>query len=62
MGTNKSGIRTVFSEEFRRATRRTWFRVMTLAVPALLLVMVIAVPVVRGLLSATRTARPRPCE
>ena len=51
MGSTWDEIRTVLGEEFRRATRRIAFRVMTLAVPAILLVLLIAVPVIRGLTS-----------
>jgi len=48
MGSIWTEIRTVFGEEFRRATRRIWYRVMTLALPAVLLVLLIVVPLVRG--------------
>jgi len=51
MGSSWREISTVFGEEVRRVTRRTSFRVMTLAVPASLLVLLVAVPVVRGLTS-----------
>ena len=51
MGSTWSEIQTVFAEELRRATRRIEYRIITLAVPAILLVLLIAVPVVRGLTS-----------
>ncbi len=51
MGNTWGEIRTVFGEEFRRTTRRIAFRVMTLAVPVILLVLLIAVPLVRDLTS-----------
>lgn len=44
-------IRTVFTEEVRRGVRRAWYRVMTLAVPVVLLVVLVVAPVARGLLS-----------
>jgi ABC-2 type transport system permease protein len=43
-----SEIKTVFGEEFRRATRRIWYRVITLVLPAILLILLIVVPLVRG--------------
>lgn len=52
MGSTWSETRAVLGEEFRRATRRTWFRVMTLAVPVVMLVMLIVVPVVRDIASS----------
>jgi ABC-2 type transport system permease protein len=51
MGSVWSEIRTVLGEEFRRATRRVWYRFMTFAVPAILLVLLIAVPVARSIMS-----------
>ncbi len=51
MGSGWGEIRTVFGEEFRRTTHRIAFRLMTLAVPAILLVLLIAVPLVRDLTS-----------
>ena len=48
MGSIWTDIRTVFCEEFRRATHRIWYRVVTLAVPVILLVLLIVVPLVRS--------------
>jgi len=48
MGSIWTEVRTVFGEEFRRATHRIWYRVVTLAVPAIFLVLLIVVPLVRG--------------
>ena len=42
-------IRTIFTEEFRRAIHRKSYRILTLAVPVLLLVLLVAVPVIRGI-------------
>jgi ABC-2 type transport system permease protein len=46
-----SEIPLVFGEEVRRATGRTAYRITTLAVPVILLIALIAVPVIRGLTS-----------
>ncbi len=51
MGVIWSEIRIVFGEELRRATRRIMYRIMTLAVPVLLLVLLIAVPLIQDLTS-----------
>ncbi|MEE8442206.1 MAG: ABC transporter permease [Dehalococcoidia bacterium] len=51
MGSTWNEVGTVFGEEFRRATRRLAFRVMLLAVPIILLVLLIVAPVVRNLTS-----------
>jgi len=48
MGSIWTEVRTVFGEEFRRATHRIWYRVVTLAVPVMLLALLIVVPLVRG--------------
>jgi len=48
MDSIRTEIQTVFGEEFRRATHRIWYRVMTLMLPAVLLVLLIVVPLVRG--------------
>lgn len=58
MGSIWTEIRTVFGEEFRRATRRIWYRVMTLVLPAVLLVLLIVVPLVRGPTSGDEEGRP----
>ncbi|GAG29583.1 unnamed protein product, partial [marine sediment metagenome] len=58
MGSIWTEIRTVFGEEFRRATRRIWYRVMTLALPAILLVLLIVVPLVRSPTSGDEEGRP----
>ena len=42
-------IRTIFTEEFRRAIQRRSYRILTLAVPVILLVLLVAVPVARGI-------------
>ena len=42
-------IRTIFTEEFRRAIHRKSYLILTLAVPVLLLVLLVAVPVIRGI-------------
>ena len=42
-------IRTIFTEEFRRAIQRKSYRILTLAVPAILLILLVAVPVIRGI-------------
>ena len=42
-------IRTIFTEEFRRTIRRRIYRILTLAVPVILLVLLVAVPVIRGI-------------
>ncbi len=49
MGSVYSEIRIVFGEEFRRATRRVWYRVVTFAVPVILLVLLLAVSVFRSI-------------
>jgi len=58
MGSIWTDIRTVFGEEFRRATHRIWYRVMTLVLPAILLVLLIVVPLVRGPTSGDEEGRP----
>ncbi len=42
-------IRTIFAEEFRRTIQRRVYRILTLAVPVILLVLLVAVPVIRGI-------------
>ncbi len=42
-------IRTIFTEEFRRAIHRRSYLILTLAVPAILLILLVAVPVIRGI-------------
>ena len=42
-------IRTILTEEFRRAIHRRSYLILTLAVPAILLVLLVAVPVIRGI-------------
>ena len=42
-------IRVIFAEEFRRTIQRRIYRILTLAVPVILLVLLVAVPVVRGI-------------
>ena len=42
-------IRTIFTEEFRRTIQRRIYRILTLAVPVILLVLLVAVPVIRGI-------------
>ena len=42
-------IRTIFTEEFRRTIHRRIYRILTLAVPIILLVLLVAVPVIRGI-------------
>ena len=42
-------IRTIFTEEFRRTIHRRIYRILTLAVPVILLVLLVAVPVIRGI-------------
>ena len=49
-------IQTVFAEEVRRGFRRAWYRVMTLAVPVVLMVLLVVVPLVRGLLAGDEEA------
>jgi ABC-2 type transport system permease protein len=44
-------IVTVFREEVRRAAGRTWYRVSTLAVPVLLLIAALAVPIIQETVS-----------
>ncbi len=41
-------IRVIFTEEFRRAIHRRIYLILTLAVPVILLVLLVAVPVIRG--------------
>ena len=43
-------IRVIFTEEFRRVIQRKSYRVLTLAVPVILLVLLVAVPAIRGIL------------
>ena len=43
-------IRVIFTEEFRRTIQRRIYRILTLVVPVILLVLLVAVPVVRGIL------------
>ena len=45
-------IRTIFAEEFRRTIQRRVYRILTLAVPVILLVLLVAVPVIRGIAGA----------
>ncbi len=42
-------IRTILTEEFRRTIQRRIYRILTLAVPVILLVLLVAVPVIRGI-------------
>ena len=42
-------IRTIFTEEFRRTIQRRSYRILTLAVPVILLILLVAVPVIRGI-------------
>ena len=42
-------IRVVFTEEFRRAIHRKSYLILTLAIPVILLVLLVAVPVIRGI-------------
>ena len=42
-------IRAIFAEEFRRTIQRRIYRILTLAVPAILLILLVAVPVIRGI-------------
>ena len=42
-------IRTVFTEEFRRAIQRKSYLILTLAVPVILLILLVAVPAIRGI-------------
>ena len=42
-------IRVIFTEEFRRAIHRRIYLILTLAVPVILLVLLVAVPVIRGI-------------
>ena len=44
-----SEIRTIFTEEFRRAIQRKSYRILTLAVPVILLILLVAVPAIRGM-------------
>ncbi len=49
-------IKTVFGEEFRRATGRIGYRIMTLMVPGVLLMLLIVVPLLRGSTSGGKEA------
>ena len=49
MGTKRSEVRTIFAEEIRRGSSRAWYRISILAVPVILLVMLVAVPVIRDI-------------
>ncbi len=40
-------IRVIFTEEFRRAIQRKSYRILTLAVPVILLILLVAVPAIR---------------
>ena len=42
-------IRVIFTEDFRRTFQRRSYRIVTLAVPVILLILLVAVPVVRGI-------------
>ena len=42
-------IKTIFTEEFRRAIHRRIYHILTLAVPVILLILLVAVPVIRGM-------------
>ena len=42
-------IRVIFTEEFRRTLQRRSYRILTLAVPVILLILLVAVPVIRGI-------------
>jgi len=41
---------TVFVEEVRRGSGRTWYRVATLAAPVILIVLLVAVPLIRSVI------------
>lgn len=49
-------IRTIFTEELRRGASRIWYRISTLTVPAVLVILVVAVPVIREVLSQDEDA------
>ncbi len=49
--TRKDEIKIIFREEFRRQTRRVGYRIFTVLVPAIFLLALIMVPVVRNLTS-----------
>lgn len=59
MSATWSEMQTVFGEELRRATRRLAYRISTLAVPVLLLVLLIAVPLVRDITSGDENGEVR---
>ena len=42
-------LRTIFTQEFRRTIQRRSYRILTLAVPVILLILLVAVPVIRGI-------------
>lgn len=56
MGNRWQEIRTIFTEELRRGTSRIWYRISTLAVPAILVILIVAVPVIREVLSEDEDA------
>ena len=58
MGKRWRETRAVFAEELTRGARRAGYRIVTIAVPVILLVLVIAVPLVSKLLSGDSEGEP----
>ena len=57
MGVKWRELQTIFSEELRRGSRRAWYRIVTFAVPAVLLILVVAVPLARRITADDEGAR-----
>lgn len=51
-------VGTVFVEEIRRGSSRPWYRVMTLAVPIILIALLIALPLLRATFLKGESAKP----
>ena len=55
-----SEARLIFAEEFRRFTRRKGYVILTLAVPAILLVLLAAIPAIRAISEGKEEEEPKP--
>jgi ABC-2 type transport system permease protein len=53
-------IKVIFTEEFQRNINRRSYRIMTLAVPVIMLLLLIAVPVIRGVIQGRPDQEPQP--
>ncbi len=55
-----SEARLIFAEEFRRFTRGKAYTIITLAVPAILLVLLVAIPTIRAITEGEEEEEPKP--